>query len=58
MADEYTGPCRTCGSTDVRVVESRGELLTTDAAPPIVGKRVCGNQECSTNTGKSLLAVV
>lgn len=49
MTDHYSGPCRTCESTEVTVVRQKGQASLTDEVAPVELVRECGNPSCPTN---------
>lgn len=49
MSDDYEGPCRTCGSPDVLVVNATGDLSVGDVTRPVERERICRGDDCRTN---------
>jgi len=49
MTEDYSGPCRTCESTNVAVVRRKGEASLADEVAPVELVRQCGNPACPTN---------
>lgn len=49
MSDDYSGPCRTCGSAHVGVHRVPAERSLADSARTTVDRRICENPDCPTN---------
>ncbi len=56
MSDDYTGPCRACGSSNVRTTTTREDNSLTDNAAHVTVHRVCGNAQCPTNGSERSVA--